>query len=565
MITLRSTFIFLLLVKSISFHVFIIGDSIDRYTVEDWCDYRGDGKSCSGPGCTFWAEGGDIWARTKYGRDKATTHLRCNMINDSITYIHNYGLSENGPYVIDSGPFPDDPYKGTKVRIAHALDLYFDRIGIPDLVLYHGTEWTLQKLYELNGTSRQRTHGQFDKEFSYEWNSTLIQFEKDLNDRITDVQSNVERNLRKLNYPLSAVNIGTRTAVYSEVRGPLLHAMNEVSRKVAFNRNITLFDIDNEIWGSVNWEYSLEKTRPILRDFIHPIPMYLKAAGEMLLGRFYTRALEIRGIGAERYPSVTFGSSPGVPPSRSVSLIQQDFAYANMSIGISESINSESNYLTRLKLQFQPPSMIYILARSDYVGSVAHIDPPDHHSTLIKIGPISRETLTLLNLGPLDVYFLSSEEFLKIPTASVLVNKCIDILANSTSNATSHTSSGSSDSSCGFETSTQVFVSDNSHLRRVATLESLAALGTSTILTGFSDLILNLLASDSQPLPDIYRNNTLVRWAGSREVYLVVGGYRRLVTGIRVFYNRGWDLNQVIVVSDERDITRIPLGEPLNS
>lgn len=46
---------------------------------------------------------------------------------------------------------------------------------------------------------------------------------------------------------------------------------NEIIRKTAFNRNLTLFDYDKEIWGTVGFNYSEEVN--LFRDWIHPKPV----------------------------------------------------------------------------------------------------------------------------------------------------------------------------------------------------------------------------------------------------------------------------------------------------
>lgn len=121
----------------LSLHIFIIGDSVDRYLTEDYCDFKGDGKSCGGPGCTYWAEGSEIRPRSAKGQ---TTHQRCSIGNDSISFLHNYGTNPTRPYLSSGGPFGNDLYAETPKRISYGIELYFQQFGPPDIVLYHGTQ-----------------------------------------------------------------------------------------------------------------------------------------------------------------------------------------------------------------------------------------------------------------------------------------------------------------------------------------------------------------------------------------------------------------------------------------
>ena len=43
---------------------------------------------------------------------------------------------------------------------------------------------------------------------------------------------------------------------------------NEIIRRIASERNLTLFDYDKEVWSTVGFDYSQEKN--MFRDWIHP-------------------------------------------------------------------------------------------------------------------------------------------------------------------------------------------------------------------------------------------------------------------------------------------------------
>jgi len=62
-----------------------------------------------------------------------------------------------------------------------------------------------------------------------------------------------------------------RTAVWEKAAGHLLKEFNNVIRKIASTKNLTLFDYDKEVWGTVGFDYSEEPF--IFRDWIHPKPV----------------------------------------------------------------------------------------------------------------------------------------------------------------------------------------------------------------------------------------------------------------------------------------------------
>lgn len=244
-------------------HVFTIGDSIDRYTVEDFCFARGDDVNCGGSKCSYWATGGGIPTQRK----GYPAYVRCDMGNDSYTTLHNYGSNDVGPYFC-SPPLDNGTYSLTPQRIDRGLELYFDRIGIPDLVMYHGTQWDIQGIYERGGMHKQPFKWDYEEPTSQAWIVATTAFEQNMHRRVTDVEDGIRRHLARLGKVGAVVNVGLRTAVWNPDGGILLHEFNKITRRVAVARNVTLFDLDNDVWGAVGWDYTREKE--VLRDFIHP-------------------------------------------------------------------------------------------------------------------------------------------------------------------------------------------------------------------------------------------------------------------------------------------------------
>lgn len=64
-------------------------------------------------------------------------------------------------------------------------------------------------------------------------------------------------------------------------------------------------------------------------------------------------------------------------------------------------------------------------------------------------------------------------------------------------------------------------------------------------------------------VPEIYNNNTLIRYYQDKHVYLVDNLLRRPVNSIKVFYDHGWDFDQVKVVMDSDFINILPIGPPV--
>lgn len=71
-----------------------------------------------------------------------------------------------------------------------------------------------------------------------------------------------------------------------------------------------------------------------------------------------------------------------------------------------------------------------------------------------------------------------------------------------------------------------------------------------------------------QPYPDWCKNDTLVRPAGSKTIYWLINGCKRVVFSSTVFFNHGWEWDQVIsILATEQapDFLRIRSGDDLTS
>ena len=121
--------------------IFTIGDSVDRYILEDWCVLKGDPPGCTGFRCTLWA-GADVGIKPP--PHMAPSDLLCTMPNDTIGFGHHYGSAAQGPYYHDLTT-ANDPLVNSDVRIPRLLEVFFARVGTPNLIIYHSAIWDLHR------------------------------------------------------------------------------------------------------------------------------------------------------------------------------------------------------------------------------------------------------------------------------------------------------------------------------------------------------------------------------------------------------------------------------------
>eukprot|EP01042_Synura_sphagnicola_P031943 gene31943-41111_t len=248
----------------IGFHVLLIGDSVDRYIVTDWC-YSDRPKPSSKlvcPDCIFWfEETGSKW-----------DSMMCVKGNDSIANVHHFGSRDTGPYF--SKPVVAERDFAPNI-IRHSIDRYFDRVGVPDLILYQAVLWDvayMKTVYEGDNNNNQNNnnnslHGDVGIRNTAIWHESVQVYATNIRHRIRDVQEAVAANLARLHLA-GHVNFGLHTGVTNKHIGELANGFNDVLRALAYEHNITLFDLDAEVWSTYNWDRSKESF--VMRDIVHP-------------------------------------------------------------------------------------------------------------------------------------------------------------------------------------------------------------------------------------------------------------------------------------------------------
>lgn len=115
-----------------STHVLLLGDSLDRYTVED--------------GCAAWGAAVSPWADDVFPHlgKKGTSGSRvCSPPAwGSLAFLHMYGAPPHGPYYRGHVSVAGNPFADTAARIPRALQRYTEVFGrAPDAVVYQSSLW----------------------------------------------------------------------------------------------------------------------------------------------------------------------------------------------------------------------------------------------------------------------------------------------------------------------------------------------------------------------------------------------------------------------------------------
>jgi hypothetical protein len=109
--------------------ILILGDSINRYMIDDGCGLIGGTLADWGVGFTY-----------KVGASAAKA---CITPTGVIAYLNTYGSKPKGPYYTNHVNSPEDPWADTELRIAHGVAQFTERFGAPLLILFRGELWDL--------------------------------------------------------------------------------------------------------------------------------------------------------------------------------------------------------------------------------------------------------------------------------------------------------------------------------------------------------------------------------------------------------------------------------------
>ncbi len=267
--TCKEVLVILLLVTSCftrGLKVLLLGDSIDRFAVTEWC-------RVSGLDTREWGGKDLAYSSGKTGRQGS---LCCITKNGEIglAFVHIFGSNSTGPYINNLG----GGFEDTELRITHSLNKYTSLFGIPHKIYLRFSVWDIGRVLQ-SGTINTKS---ISIPSSYQ--NVLRRFRANLNDRINQIN-----NYFNHSYPDI---VGLRTAGWSYVGGSILRQYNEITRHVASERNLTLFDLDLDLWSIVGFNTSVENERYLFRDSrCHPVSSYSYIQGQKVLELQYSRYL----------------------------------------------------------------------------------------------------------------------------------------------------------------------------------------------------------------------------------------------------------------------------------
>lgn len=288
-----------------SFKLLLLGDSVDRMAVDDWCILKRS-QGLRANMTMSWCE------EYAMGRKDHRWHCTsCQTNQDIVASVHLYGSSDEGPYHFHD---PNDTYQGTAIRLPLMITKFISLHGVPDRVIFHTNQWDSRC-------------GELDL---YKHFKPVDLFRTDTLKRIDQIQQ-IFFNLK--------VDIGLRSAAWSAVGGNVIHIYNKIIRNISHKKNLTFYDLCDDLWSTMDYDKKME--RHLFRDSIHPLHLYTARLAEKLLENQYTSALKFGSHSETRRYNKKFDDN-----SPSASLIASFWLDGNSnSIYYYNDLNSSWHYM----------------------------------------------------------------------------------------------------------------------------------------------------------------------------------------------------------------------------
>lgn len=282
-------------------NVLTMGDSLDRHSITAYCtEKRAEGVNILAD--YEWGKG-----RSKYGNaQEPYTHPSYWMCrthaNTSIAHSHFFGSRPTGPYYNNirwyKYPHSDLVHSVTRMNITY--EMYTEMFGHPDKIMLSFAIWDLQQLM-----MAEEPDGVFPRKGTKFWMNAVHEYANNLRDRaIQALQLASTSNLTH------GTSVWLRTSPNNILLNALLDEFNSITRGVAADLGLGLFDEDKFLYDEIGYDYSkflkqlkeewnsppeelseAQYIKPMFQDKIHVWLPYGAACATAVMEETYTKFL----------------------------------------------------------------------------------------------------------------------------------------------------------------------------------------------------------------------------------------------------------------------------------
>lgn len=564
-----------------SVHIFLVGDSFDRYWGHEWCEQKKVEFHNYRYETRYVIPNLIIWGHQSLDTGYHQTPLWCrdSITNDTVSQIMLFGSSLKGPYYHHYTGIPFE----TQYRMELGFRNYFETFDlIPDRILFHTTQWDVSYWYETMG----RTFGAWH----VDWKGILENFERTTNERLDDIEKIVETERQRrialhndtIDYATFKYDLIIRTTSWRPNNGEVLIAFNNIIRNISRYRNLTLYDFDYDFWSSVDYHRTNYNNDDLLfRDIVHPIRPYGYPATQKLLSRQYSQFYTIKNEkppvflkSLAGYEEVDFKLLRVVSMDSSVNNTIEPITDINNNTFVNRIPGTGALYYSQFINQTRYKWFIGDISAAFHnharhgnhathikdarshagEGNASATDTMDHFGHLSEVYEKKmRVILENLLFTTSDMMLVTPEIMDSIPTMGIM-----PILFNNT-----HTKAFTCPHPTNDSLKEYFLVLKNHEVYKVYDYRVFELFKVDP-----SDVVHNvdrhwLTTMYYEEVPNIYKDHTLLRYAAEKTVFVVLNFTRHAFYSGQAFMSRGYDFENVLAINKNfaMFVEKMPMGE----
>ena len=218
--------------------VLLLGDSVDRFLVEDFCNLQSQQQ----PNRVLDYD----WSSHffSYKHEISGSRVCGTFTHGALGFLHLYGSAETGPYLHGHSNCAEDPFTDTSIRICKGLEVFQDTVGTPSWIVYQTLLWDIY----FTRTEVHKKNSMMDQ--------LALQYRVNIESRLQDI--------KRCKNPCSQVAL--RTVPHMQWGGEILLVFNGILRQIAVEQALPLLDYDYMAW---NLSYATDESA-LFKDSMHP-------------------------------------------------------------------------------------------------------------------------------------------------------------------------------------------------------------------------------------------------------------------------------------------------------
>jgi hypothetical protein len=529
----RVLIVALVLIECLPHSLLFLSDSLDRYASQAWCNFaekesRSHSDQLTGNLSTVhnisFRESALPGVEVDWGNESIKYGLKydfhspsfCkNKAGDTVSAMHLYGSSKNGPYFITSFEIPTPPYinRSTDYRIKVGLNDYIEQFGTPQKIVLQTINWDNMAVNEGKLT-------------------------------IDEYPKNTEYLLRYIKSMLGEQKSFTEVALRTAPIGKHLDHFFDLNRKLrelAVEQKVTFFDWNNDLWSLLDFEINQDNSEILFRDGAHPKEYYSLLGAEKQLGTLYSR-FNIRNGHIPPRNHVVTSLSPEYDNVKirlmQVLVNEHSFTSSSSDANTYSASNGTAND-SNLHLLEEPQKYLRFSEAERHLFYIREVG-----GKRFRLSNVSNSALRMLNFGVGDIMTVSRQVIESIPLRgampTMLDGERVGVLTKTK----------------------RTYIVFEGGLVVEGTNSSVLNVFRKTLAHVFLDIDdfwfehMHSIAI----LPDIYKDRMLVQFHKDKQVYIVLGGMKRPINSVNVFFAYGWDFDQVQKVIDMRYLDVLETG-----